>query len=216
MTDITTLDRQQWSRLRSLFIEPGEVELMTDTSDVEPRRWMTDKYVMLDVTRNPALGGPDELPDGMYRVTASKGPVPLDRHAGRDVVSCLQAFEAGADWWAVHETRWTLRDDRAQLIYVCNPVGFQRVPLAIDRDVFEAFKAAYQDAVYQATPVVGHSIRVLPRVKASGRTLAPAAYIQPVRIPDGRQADGTYCKSENELYAAHAIVNLTMSGKQAP
>jgi len=175
MTEITTQDRREFARLRSLLINPGSVQLLH--SGRGSRVWLTDEIVLLDVTGSPAVDADSE--DGLYRLVGTKG---LIRKPGIPTVNL--AIWLSAVTWAAWLPAWpsgfsvTDSEAKAMLVYVdaVSAAGRTRIPLAMNEDIWHAFKAAYPDAALWHAGYGGpFRVSVLDNDEL--------AYIQAVRIP---------------------------------
>lgn len=102
--------RKEIARLRAIMYEPSRVRLVTAVQDGS--RWLSDGYVMLDVTDSPAIAGEcptpcdddcdalcheghqvgykrdhepgDHLKDGQYKLIAARGFEPIIAHTDPD------------------------------------------------------------------------------------------------------------------------------------
>lgn len=159
ITDATVYDadletRKEIQRLRSLFIRPNQVFLVT----VDNERWLTDRYVIVKVTGSLVLKWTDgmsdkkydcEWADGPYRLMASKGLVSLAKEilipdtagllgslADREVNDTMR-------WLPMTRTNWSMADSEAKLMLAFAQDYGHRFQLAINEGIWQAFVDAY-------------------------------------------------------------------------
>lgn len=162
---------------------PATVQLMRH----DGRAWLTDKYVMLDVTSSPAIDG---LDGGWYRLTSTKGLTARDGIEVIDVAAYL-AHVRHFQMYPVTPTPWCIRHNKAKamLCYVTVRLGVrstdtltERIPLGINEDLWDDFLLSYPNAT------LAHSGYDGPFVVSSS-SVKEQAFIEPVRIPQERQAE---------------------------
>ncbi len=152
------------AKLRKLFIEPGAVTLATD--DVN-QRWLTDQFVIIDVTDLRLTE-----PDGRYRLMTSELRS-LDQ-ASHDVTAYLTKVEAGAVWEKVIPTGWSVTADpaKAALVYVTATRA-----LAINEALMLEFLRQYPEGYFEYNT---HGTR---RVYRFGTDAKVIAYVAGIVIP---------------------------------
>jgi len=110
--------------LRKLFpINPGECHLFTrEVEEVShgvdtQERWLSDRYVMLKVEGHTHTDlVTEDVPDGMYKLTAGKGLIPLAADfIAPETAGLLDHIEGNTDdWYQMHRTQWSMADDEAR------------------------------------------------------------------------------------------------------
>lgn len=165
---VTNLDvetRKEITALRKLFLNPGEVHLFTrDVWHNEAKtaghedRWLSDRYVMINVTDSYVLDVPEfsdvwpadgskQWPDGLYKLSAGKGLQP-----GKPGLVCpdtnglLDRIETCTNtWYELHRTPWSMADDEARkmLVYANVPPAppmqgdWHAEPFAINEGIWD-------------------------------------------------------------------------------
>jgi hypothetical protein len=156
------------AKLRKLFIEPGAVTLATD--DVN-QRWLTDQFVIIDVTDLRLTE-----PDGRYRLMTSELRS-LDQ-ASHDVTAYLTKVEYGAVWEKVIPTGWSVTADpaKAALVYVTATRA-----LAINEALMLEFLRQYPEGYFEHDVTVREKIS--RRVFRFGTDAKVIAYVAGIAIP---------------------------------
>lgn len=180
-------ERKAFAQLYRIMVEPGTVYVVTDPKG---RRWITDTYVMLDVTDFAAIVGTDHK-DGRYSLLATIGLRWTDDSVP-DVDAYFASVEhAGARWTQVRETEWSLRDDRARLLWGADSEG-ACYAVAINAKALEALTATYGPPSEDDTELVLERditrldrlvlrVRLAEQWEPGARTLG---YVMGVTIPD--------------------------------
>jgi hypothetical protein len=148
-------ERKQYSRLRSLLIEPGNVYVCR----AQGRTWLTDKYVVLDVTGFPAVS---EVEEGWYRIVASGANAGFrkpDKKTSAENETAVWHLNIGRwlkemrerDYWPVTPTGISFTDSEAKAFLLITstlgPLGASiRMPVAMHEDVWQGFRQAWPDA----------------------------------------------------------------------
>lgn len=156
--------RQEWTRLRAILYEPSSVWLASWTAS---ERWLTDQYVMLDVTDSPAfeesaraeseLSDPstsDEyIPDGSYKLVASKGFEPKALGWEPDLDVYFAAMDQLADWLPAQPTEWSVAEHpgKAQLwtYKIAGEYQDEPRPCLLGESTWTAIKRNHPDAVVE-------------------------------------------------------------------
>lgn len=175
--------RKEWTRLRALLYEGYDLALCTD--DRDSHRWLTDRYVLLDVTGSPAV---EALEDGVYKLVQSKGFQPIEGHRNYldgGIVDYLNNVETGAWWAPVVPSGWSVAEHpgRAMLL-ACNGA-----PVLIGESTWTQLHRHYDKPLVQYDVKSGRNLfRVAepPPAKFAeiGRVVA---YVAGIRIPDGQE-----------------------------
>lgn len=169
-------ERKEYSRLRSLLIEPGNVYV----TRTEERIWLTDKYVVLDATGFSVMA---EVEEGWYRIVASgdnAGFRTPDRKTSAEnetavwhlnIAKWLKEIR-GREYWPVIPTGISFTESKAKAfllitdttstvelgeVYAVDedgqgepvPVRYEahaRIPVAMHEDVWQGFRQAWPDA----------------------------------------------------------------------
>lgn len=176
--------------LRKLFpINPGECHLFTrpETMDRTAQRWLSDRYVMLDVTSNRALMLPDgdEALDGMYKLTAGKGLIPLAAEfIAPNTPGLLDMIEGNTpDWYQMHRTRWSMADDDAKKMLCYTTRNFHTEPLAINEGIWTEMEQHFKPADMERSLVKFEYAPGRPyRVSYGGEVVA---YVATADFPKG-------------------------------
>lgn len=170
--------RKAVARLRTLLrVNPAHAHLFSDPNqpDICPDRWLSDSYVIVNVTGDLAVEG---LPDGPYRLTAGKGLVP-NEFLVPDTLGLLRSIEGyERKWLRLYRTQWGVADSPFRVMLVYTETG---VPLAINEGIWKAFTEAYWDKLvaFEATE------EKLPyRVTAGGEVVG---YVARAGLPDGEE-----------------------------
>lgn len=123
-----------WAKLRRIMYEPSAVWLST----AGERRWLTDQFVLYDVTGLDKLreytfhldgcaweetvecSCPDELPDGAYKLTVSEGFKPRDSVPEPDIEAYL-AMLAGKTWRPAEPSEWSVAEHPGKaMLWLCD------------------------------------------------------------------------------------------------
>lgn len=192
MTDETDLElRKELTRLRALLYTSRDVALATD--DRDGRRYLCDRYVMLDVTHSVAIA---EVADGIYKLVASKGFEPRE---GEDwlnggVVDFFDHAEAGAIWTAVTPTQWSVAEHPGKAMLLVAGT----VPCLIGESTWTALHRHYREPLVEYNVAGGNMFRAKSRV--AGVIYGILGYVAGIRIPDG------------QVEIARQIADLTVPG----
>lgn len=198
--------RKEIQRLRTLLLFPNDVHLVTRqvvatktrAALVETQRWLSDRYVMVNVTDSAALritdeseyavpGHPQDFPDGGYKLMASKGFTPKPDAFLPDTAGLLNSIERSGNWELLHRTEWSMADSDAKLmlaytkeLYKHAPALNKVEPVAVNEGIWDAFITAFKDDT--AEPVLFEYCPDRPyRVSHAGRIVG---YIASAEFPD--------------------------------
>lgn len=170
---ITADDKREYARLRSLLINPASVEVLH--SGGGERVWMTDRFVMIDITDSRALR--EDMPDGEYRLMASRGFQFSQRGPLVNMAVYLAKMRSLA-WHPAYATQWSVTDSQAKamLLYVDLPQRrswhevepARRVPLAMNEDVWQSIVTSYPGAELAHTGSRGDPFRVTTGAQVVG------------------------------------------------
>jgi hypothetical protein len=186
----------EFRKLRNLMIEPGAVDVLHSNGGKD--LWFCDDYVLVNVTDSPAVVGFDQ-DDGLYRLQANKGLVAREGLPRWNLPIAFAGWRV-LTWYPVVATGISITDSEAKAMIcfavVPNPavtsiqrevgiyddIGDLRIPLAINEDVWRAFRALWPSAYLM------HSGRFdldgKPRAfRISTSDREERAYIQPAKIP---------------------------------
>lgn len=126
---------EYWRQMRAIMYQPLEVWLVTDKGG---NRWLTDQYVMLDITVSEEFR---DLPDGAYKIAfISKGPEPREAPMNFDVEKYIERVNHH-HWWPATPTKWSVEEsanDRAMLWDTYDAA-------LLGRDTWKAIKRFYPD-----------------------------------------------------------------------
>lgn len=187
MSDITAEQRREIGALRSLMITPGNVQL----SRSGKRTWLTDQIVLLDVTGLSVIAG---LEDGWYRIVGGgQNPgLTVRSDTSKHLLFNVDAYLEKArklDYYPVQPTEWSLTNNEAKafLLYVTvrsviEYTAVERIPLAMNQDVWKAFRLEYPDAELYHT---GYGRPFL----VSTPDNPELAYVESIAIPEKRQPE---------------------------
>jgi hypothetical protein len=186
--------RQEWTRLRAILYEPSSVWMATWAAN---ERWLTDQYVMLDVTGSCALED-YEVPDGGYKLVASKGFEPRELGWRPDIDVYFAAMDQLADWLPAQPSEWSVAEHpgKAQL-WTYRPRDL--FPCLLGESTWTAIKRNHPDCLVEYSEETN-----VFRFTAAGHVFCFAAGI---RIPDGqgevahaiaRELDSTSNGSDDE------------------
>lgn len=183
-----------WASLRQIMYQPSAVWLATENSG---DRWLTDQYVMLNVTDYPAFKVCEECragricgecppgyPDGPYKLTVSSGPQPRAAIPEPDIEGYFQRIE-GRDWRPATPTEWSVAEHPGKAMLWAhwpNPRDHEipPEPCLLGESTWTAINRHYPDCL------VEYSFRGNGLFRFSSPVaFAFAAYI---RIPEGQEA----------------------------
>lgn len=173
--------------------QPSEVWLSTEYSG---DRWLTDKYVMLNVTGEEALlvEQEDELgqeiPDGAYKLVVSKGIEPRKAVPEPDIELYFQLISEWA-WFPARPTEWSVAEHpgKAQLWVSA------RRPTLLGEPTWSQIKRHYPDCTVEYSGI-GHTFRfsrpcdLVPCFHEDGcrSGTIPFCYAAAIDIPDGQES----------------------------
>jgi hypothetical protein len=150
-------ERKEYSRLRSLLIEPGNVYVCR----AQGRTWLTDKYVVMDVTGFPVTR---ELEEGWYRIVASGANAGFrtpDKKSSAENETAVWHLNIAnwfkevreRDYWPVTPTGISFTDSEAKAFLLIADTAYgspyaphTRIPVAMHEDVWQGFRQAWPDA----------------------------------------------------------------------
>jgi hypothetical protein len=153
--------RKEIQRLRSLFIRPNHVFLVTQYVDGNDEdrveRWLSDSYVIVKVTGSSALEMPDVsaegtpvftvAEDGAYNLMASKGLTPVTKDVlipdTAGLLDALASRPTPLKWLPMERTSWSMADSEAKLMLAWAHGDGGQFHLAINEGVWQAFADAY-------------------------------------------------------------------------
>lgn len=167
--------RAEITRLRQIMYEPSAVWLATWAGE---RRWLTDGYVMLDVTDSPALED-EEVPDGGYKLVASKGFDPRDAVPEPDLDKYFERLDEIAEWHVVKPSEWSVAEHpgKAQL-WIYNAPGFKPQPCLLGESTWTQLKRHHADAIVEYSPE-RNTFRFTEGL--------PFCFAAGIRVPDGQE-----------------------------
>lgn len=161
--------RKEIQRLRSLFIRPHKVFLVTVREptpesgcaddccgEYTEERWLSDNYVIVKVTASEALHAPPDTegadsfgdwPDGAYNLMASKGLTPVTKDVlipdTAGLLASLEARPTPLKWLPMERTSWSMADSEAKLMLAWAHGDGGQFHLAINEGIWQAFVDAY-------------------------------------------------------------------------
>jgi hypothetical protein len=166
------------------MVEPGNVYL----ASVEGRIWLTDQFVILDVTGFSAV---QELEDGWYRIVASganAGLRPREKGPSLNIANWIKEIR-GRSYCPATATEISFTDSEAKamllFVEVSEPIDRAwptaiRYPVAMNEDVWRSFKTAWPDAKLSHPGYAGPFRISIPGHKE-------LAYVEPIQIPEHLQ-----------------------------
>lgn len=174
----TETEAQQWTRLRQIMYQPSVVWLATDD---QGRRWLTDQYVVYDVTQLEALYCYDSSydvvwPDGAYQLMATG----KERFRPRDdshVVHIQEWLKIATEkpWYYTHPSEWSVAEHPGKaMLWVSG-----NEPCLFGESTWSAIHKHYPDVAAQYTPEGN-----LFRFSLDGK---PFAYAAGIQIPEGQE-----------------------------
>ena len=176
-------EKREFARLRRLLVEPNTIWVAT----IDGRRFLTDLFVLLDVTDSPAIG--DWIEDGTYNLKSNLGLVRAVDALMPKVADRISGL-GDCDYWEVLPTGFSLRNDHALLVYAIairqipahgpEPARAEayRIPFAINAEAWEIFHTENESVVFEHDDKPNHPFRVM----AEGKFIA---YIVGTVIPEG-------------------------------
>lgn len=185
--------RAEITRLRQIMYEPSAVWLATWAGE---RRWLTDGYVMLDVTDSPALED-EEVPDGGYKLVASKGFDPRETVPEPDLDRYFARLDEITHWWPAQPTEWSVAEHpgKAQLwVYDLSELGDPRpCRCLLGESTWTQLKRHHPDAIVEYAPE--RNIFRLSEVQHEdcdpetycGHRPLPFCFAAGIRVPDGQE-----------------------------
>ena len=196
--DIDLDIRKEWARLRSLLYETHDLALTTDGRD--GHRWLTDRYVLLDVTGSPAIEG---LEDGAYKLLATRGlqgglavNEDYQNFLGGGIVDYLDRVESGANWVCAHPSEWSVAEHPGKAMLL-SCVGR---PVLIGESTWTTLHRHFPEARVEYDMSSG---RNLFRVWEPNGNFDPGsrivAYVAGIQIPEGQEEiAGRMCADSSE------------------
>jgi hypothetical protein len=137
--------RQELTRLRAIMYEPSAVWLGTWAGE---RRWLTDGYVMLDVTDSAALED-EYIADGGYKLVASKGFESRDTIPEPDLDVYFARMDELADWHPVKPSEWSVAEHPGKaMLWVAKP-GDYPFPCLLGEPTWTAIKRNHPDCLVE-------------------------------------------------------------------
>lgn len=197
--------RKAWAELRQILYEPSAVWLATWAGT---ERWLTDQFVMLDVTGSDALAEA-ELPDGGYKLTAANGFQPRDTVPEPDLDVYFAAMDVAANWHLARPTEWSVAEHpgKAMLWTYFVPIdsgfGTTNVPLDVGQpcllgeSTWTAIRRHHPGCLVEYSDEINaFRFAELPRDCPScagepgvycGHRPLPFCFAAGIRIPDGQE-----------------------------
>jgi hypothetical protein len=137
--DKPTLElRKEFMRLRKILLE-SSVILVT----MPYHRWLTDHFVLLDVTDSDAVTDKD---DGTYRLTATSGLTYKDKPSF-DAPAFFKVLHSLPAWQKTAPTGWSITESEAKATILTDGTE----PYAINEDTWKAVWTYYPDAEIEAS-----------------------------------------------------------------
>ena len=189
--------RKEWARIRSIMYENTRLRLSTAAMD--DGRWLTDGYVLLDVTDSPAVEG---LDDAQYKLQAGKGFMPIYNEYPETGDKVLRASEfdpdayldglADAEWAPATPSQWSVAEHpgKAMLFSVQEPYAHmgeaQQVSAALmGESTWATLHSNYPGATAE---YACNRDKTLFRIIFAGHgELEVVAYIAGIQIPTGQE-----------------------------
>lgn len=199
----------EWAQVRQIMYQPSACWLSTENSG---DRWLTDEYVLLNVTKNDAfrpLADPDaecpehrqynceacrtDLPDGPYKLTVSRGPVPRDSIPEPDIEFWFRAV-SGYAWRPAVPTEWSVAEHPGKaMLWVSN-----HRPCLLGEPTWTALKRSYDSRYLEVEYAAdGNMFRfsTADHIDPDDDCLEggcpcvsePFCYAAGIRIPDGQE-----------------------------
>jgi hypothetical protein len=159
---VTELDvklRKAITALRKVFLNPSEVHLFARDVEFEygpaTEWWMSDRYVMINVTSSPVIDG---FQEGLYKLTAGRGLQPAKEElVAPDTNDLLDRIEEAKDWYDMTRTQWSMADDEGKKMLCQANVwrggltaepwerGWFTEPLAINEGIWTLIEDRWRD-----------------------------------------------------------------------
>ena len=190
--------RKEVTRIRAIMYDNTCLRLSTAAMD--GGRWLTDQYVLLDVTDSPAIEG---LYDGQYKLQAGKGLVPIYNEYPETGGKVLRSSEfdpdayfnrlADAKWAPATPSEWSVAEHpgKAMLFSVEGPYAHmgeaQQVSAALmGESTWATLRKNYPGATaeYAVGGVGFHIFRIL---FGGHGELEVVAYVAGIKIPTGQE-----------------------------
>ena len=175
--------RKEWTRLRALLYETHEVSLSTD--DRDGHRWLTDRYVLLDITGSVAAEGVD---DGIYKLVQSKGfearAGALRNFLGGGIVDYLEKVESGALWAPVIHSQWSVAEHPGKAMLLVAETPWPNTPCLMGESTWTTLHRHYPECRVEYDVC---SNRNLFRVSEPYyKSYTVRAYVAGIRVPTGQ------------------------------
>lgn len=212
---------RDWARLRQVMYQPSAVWLSTDS---EGRRWLTDQFVVYDVTGfeelgtydfhvclgyDPALGYepvegectcPDEeVPDGPYQLTVSKGFKPRVSVPEPDIRGYL-ALMGTRNWRHSEPSEWSVAEHPGKaMLWIADWTADSSYCL-LGESTWTALKRNHPGVLVEWAPNKGAGVFRFLGMPAEhqsclleaedvycGHRPLPFAYAAGIRVPEGQE-----------------------------
>lgn len=194
--------RQEISKFRQVMYEPSAVWLSTEYSG---DRWLTDQYVLLNVTDSPALGyhlDPDDdcaggdcncmLEDGPYKLLASGELRSRDSIPEPDIEAYFAAVAGEAQWRNAAPTEWSVAEHPGKaMLWTCRDF-----PALLGEPTWTQIKRHYPEVVTEYTfthnmfrfskPEHDHPSDDM--CELGGCPLIPFCFAAGIRVPYGQES----------------------------
>lgn len=194
----------EWAQLRQIMYQPSTVWLCTENSG---DRWLTDQFVLLNVTDDPSFevcseckSGricgecPPGYPDGPYKLTASNGPQQRASVPEPDIEAWFTRA-AESKWRRVKPTEWSVAEHPGKAMlwaYWCAGGG---APCLFGESTWTALKRHHPEVeVDYALDLNLFRFSEMPHEvtpECSEGTcmcvLTPFCYAAGIRVPDGQE-----------------------------
>jgi hypothetical protein len=157
--------------------EPLRVQLATAENG---QRWLTDGFVMLDVSASLVLVSDiTNLPwrDGVFKLTAAHGLTPRDEILGFKVDEALELAERDAKWVLAEPTQWSVAEHPGKAMLF----SADGLPCLLGESTWTALHKAYERPGVEYNTSEDHN---LFRVSADWTVVA---YIAGIRCPEGEE-----------------------------
>ena len=196
MTDLPDLElRKEWTRFRALLYDSHDLALCTDERD--GHRWLTDRYVLLDVTGSIAIEG---VADGCYKLVQSRGfelrthefeneEVALANYLDGGIVDFLERVETGAKWVDAYPSEWSVAEHPGKaMLLTCN-----YHPVLMGESTWTALHRHYTEPRVEFDVASGRNLfRALSpdqvqQMAPPGAGYFVVAYVAGIRIPEGQE-----------------------------
>lgn len=206
-----------YARLRQIMYEPATVWLSTDLGG---QRWLTDKFVLYDVTDYEELKDydfhvclgypwhlgyepiegecscPDEVPDGSYQLTVSKGFKPRESVPEPDIEAYFVKMNE-KEWHPVKPSEWSVAEHPGKAMlwtHSSHQLGDDKaLPCLIGEPTWKAIKRHHPNVLVEYT-AEGNTFRFREVIHDGcdeesycGCRPTLFAYAAGIRIPDGQE-----------------------------